>query len=120
MFAPRVSVFLVSIPARVSNSAMSSGFFGRSTNSRSQLTENFIFLHSHSERSREIPPVLPECTATGCVDFARHDQTVLTRTVSKTADHSARKAGYQESQTKSSPADPCQARMHSRSTFRDR
>src|SRR3982751_3085754 len=55
MFAPRVSVFLISTPARVSNSPMSSGFFGRSTNSRSQLTENFIFLRSHSERSRGIP-----------------------------------------------------------------
>src|SRR3954466_11169228 len=69
MFAPRVSIFFVSMPARISNSAMSSGFFGRSTNSRSQLTENFIFLHSHSERSRGIPPVLPECNATGCLDL---------------------------------------------------
>src|SRR5436190_5937894 len=120
MFAPRVSMFLVSIPARVSNSAMSSGFFGRSTSSRSQLTENFIFSQSHSERSRGIPPVLPECTATGCLDFARHDETVLTQTVSKTADHSARKVGYQEFRIESSPADPCQARMHIRSTFRDR
>src|SRR5437868_870659 len=42
IFAPRVSIFSVSTPARVSNSAISSGFFGRSTNSRSQLTENFI------------------------------------------------------------------------------
>src|SRR6266436_5940910 len=42
MLAPRVSMFLVSIPARVSNSAMSSGLLGRSTNSRSQLTENFM------------------------------------------------------------------------------
>src|SRR4029077_5460885 len=54
MFAPRVSMFLVSMPARVSNSAISSGLFGRSTNSRSQLTENFIFFlapnreHRHS------------------------------------------------------------------------
>src|SRR4029077_17255336 len=55
MFAPRVSMFLVSIPARVSRSAISSGFFGRSTNSRSQLTENLIFRHSHPERSRGIP-----------------------------------------------------------------
>src|SRR6476620_6416951 len=55
MFAPRVSMFLVSITARVSNSAISSGFFGRSTNSRSQLTENFIFRRSHPERSRGIP-----------------------------------------------------------------
>src|SRR6478735_4359220 len=55
MFAPRVSMFLVSIPVRVSNSAMSSGFFGRSTNSRSQLTENFIFytvVPSEVEESR--------------------------------------------------------------------
>src|SRR5881392_3300601 len=42
MFAPRVSMFLVSMPARVSKSAISSGFFGRSTNSRNQLTENFM------------------------------------------------------------------------------
>src|SRR6266571_6422024 len=42
IFAPRVSMFSVSTPARVSNSAISSGFFGRSTNSRSQLAENFI------------------------------------------------------------------------------
>src|SRR5207247_15608 len=42
IFAPRVSIFSVSTPARVSNSAISSAFFGRSTNSRSQLTENFI------------------------------------------------------------------------------
>src|SRR6476619_345825 len=55
MLAPRVSMFLVSMPARVSNSAMYSGFFGRSTNSRSQLTENFIFRRSHPERSRGSP-----------------------------------------------------------------
>src|SRR5947199_10858566 len=42
IFAPRVSIFLVSTPARVSNSVISSGFFGRSTDSRSQLTENFM------------------------------------------------------------------------------
>src|SRR5205809_3619826 len=41
-FALRVSMFSVSTPARVSNSAISSRFFGRSTNSRSQLTENFM------------------------------------------------------------------------------
>src|SRR5262245_14052932 len=54
MFAPRVSMFLVSIPARVNNSAMSSGFFGRSTNSRSQLTENFILSECHVEQSRDL------------------------------------------------------------------
>ena len=42
IFAPRVSMFSVSTPARVSKSASSSGFSGRSTNSRSQLTENFM------------------------------------------------------------------------------
>src|SRR5947208_12091917 len=51
MFAPRLSIFLVSMPARVSNSAISSGFCGRSINSRSQLTENFMMLRSHCKRS---------------------------------------------------------------------
>src|SRR5215208_3652049 len=107
MLAPRIWMFLVSIPARVSNSAISSGFFGRSTNSRSQLTENFIFLHGHSERSRGIAPVLPECNATGCLRFTRHDDDLFMRTVSKTAGHSARRTGYQEFRTESSPDDPC-------------
>src|SRR4029077_20272438 len=53
--APRISILLISMPARVSNSATSSGFFGRSTNSRSQLTENFILRRSHPERSRGTP-----------------------------------------------------------------
>src|SRR4029077_2224661 len=107
MFAPRVSMFLVSIPARVSNSAMSSGFFGRSTNSRSQLTENFIFIRSHPERSRGDPVVWLKRDATACLDFARHDNNLLTRTVSKSAGHSARRAGYQEFRIESLPADPC-------------
>src|SRR3954452_1266489 len=75
MFAPRLSMLFVSIPARASNSAMSSEFFGRPTNSRSQLTENFIFSQSFRAKSRN-PAALSEDDATGCLDVARHHQTV--------------------------------------------
>ena len=78
-----------------------------------------FFAQSFRAKSRN-PAALPECNATGCLGFARHDETLFTRTVSKSAGHSARRAGYQEFRTESSPADPCRARMHSRSTFRDR
>src|SRR6266576_3061909 len=44
MFAPRRSVPSISTPASVSNSASASTLGGRSTISRNQLTENFIFV----------------------------------------------------------------------------
>src|SRR5437660_9616468 len=54
-FPPRSSTFSISTPAKVSSSARSSIFAGSSTNSRSQLTENFI-LSRVGWASR--PPVL--------------------------------------------------------------
>src|SRR4029077_10801370 len=42
MFAPRCSTPSISTPASVSNSVSASTLSGRLTNSRSQLTENFI------------------------------------------------------------------------------
>src|SRR5881227_1080640 len=74
MFAPRLSIFLVSTPARVSNSEISSGFCGRSINSRSQLTENFIMLRNHSERSASRVEETDR-KAEGSLDFARDDKT---------------------------------------------
>src|SRR5947209_11593956 len=53
-------MFSVSTPARVNKSAISSGFFGRSTNSRSQLTENFMRRRYSCELLQEPQIVLAE------------------------------------------------------------
>lgn len=60
---------------------------GSSTNSRSQLTENFIFVVRHSERSEaqlRSPVALPVRFAAGSLDFARDDKKVSCELPQKT------------------------------------